>query len=274
MSITDSPITSREYKLTLNVNSKLYNDWKSCNFSHLQRMIEWTCMQTDISVAGVFKPFEQFTVKYMDTPNQILYNNGWIFRVRKYSSDPFNEYSLKFRCSDRYYSASKNLDFNARNFKSVKIYQKFEEDITLDPFSSNFSPSSNVFCKDELNFKTFKKLRGGWSGISGLDISDNTPIVSVRGLKVIQEVWKGMTVKFGRDVYKIKIVLWWKSSNKLQSDLLFGEIMFRIKSEKEEYPADVIVDAHKFYIMLNTLGLNTGLVSADGMTKTKYFYGH
>jgi hypothetical protein len=274
MSSTSSPITSREYKLTLSVDDKLYKDWKLYDFRHLQHIIEWTCKETGIKCSGTFKSSDQFGVKYMDTPDWSLYRNGWIFRIRRYTSEPHNEYTLKFRSPDRYYSASKNLKYNNNASTDIdNVANKFEEDITLDPFSSNFSPSCNVFSKKHYSFKSFKKLSDMWEGISDLGVSKNTPIVAVRGRQVLQEVWKGFNIKLGDDTYKIKVVLWWNSTAKSQEDLLFGEIMFRIKSPDEKYSSKTIVDAHNFYLKLNECGLNTGWVSPDGMTKTKYFYG-
>jgi hypothetical protein len=263
-------VTSREYKLTLNVDDKLYKDWKTYGFSHIQQLLEWSCEQTNIKLSGKFKPFDQFVVSYLDTPDQVLYNNGWIFRARKYSSDPHNEYTLKFRCSDRYYSASKDIKFKGN---ADRVEYKFEEDLTIYPFSSNFSPSCNVYSDTKLKFDSFKKLADGWSGISNLDVSSKAPIVPVRGIQVIQEVWKGVNVKLGEDTYKIRVVLWWKNTAKAQNDLLFGEIMFRLKSSNEGYSNDKIIDAHNLYLTLNKFGVNTGWISSDGMTKTKYFYG-
>lgn len=262
-------VTSREYKLTLNVDDKLYQDWKSFNFEHLQKIIEWTGKQSKVHVSGKFKPLEQFTVKYMDTPNQDLYKNGWIFRIRKYP-DPPHEYTLKFRSPDRYYSATKDLHF--RGDKTVKIVKKFEEDITLDPFSSNFSLSTNVFSPNEIDFRLFKNLMSRWNGISELCVDNNAPIVSVGGKKVIQEVWKGVNLQLGQHIVKMKVVLWWKNKTKTKKNLLFGEIMFRIKNEKEKFEENCIIDAHRFYLKLNTLGLNTGWINPSGMTKTRYFY--
>lgn len=275
--MTSAPITSREYKLTLNIDDKLYRDCKLFNFEHLHKIIEWTSTQIGVEMSGKFKHSEQFTVKYMDTPEQDLYHNGWIFRIRNHSgnrdNESDNEYTLKFRSPDRYYTATRDLDFNHHNFsKSIRVHRKFEEDITLDPFSSNFSRSTTVHSKDSLNFRAFDKLLDGWKGVSKLSISPDAPIVSVGGRKVIQEVWKGVVVQLGDVKVNIKIVLWWKKQQKQQKDLLFGEIMFRIKEPKEQYSPECIVDARNFYLKLNQIGLNTGWVSSKGMTKTKYFY--
>jgi hypothetical protein len=271
--MTSFPITSREYKLTLNVDDKLYKDWKISNFRHLHNLIEWTCKKTNIVISGKFKQCNQFEVKYMDTPDQQLYNNGWIFRIRTYSTEPCNEYTLKFRSPDRYYSACQDITVNSKRFKSISVNSKFEEDITLDPFSSNFSPSCTICSSNELDFKSLDKLALSWEGLNKLNVSMESPIVAVRGKQVIQEVWKGVTIKLGDDDVKIRIVLWWSSRCKTDNNLLFAEIMFRLKSKDETYDTNTITDAHHFYENLNKLGLNTGWVSSDGMTKTKYFYG-
>lgn len=272
--MTTKSVTSREYKLTLNVDDKLYQDWKESKFDHLLRIIKWTCMQTNIKVSGHFDLHDQFTVNYMDTPERDLRKNGWIFRIRRYK-DPVrnNEYTLKFRSPDRYYSAIQNIGFNFPDI-ATQIDTKFEEDITLDPFSSKFSPSINVYSEDTLKFKTFKKLTQSFHGLDSLKVDYDSPILSVGGKKVIQEVWKSVYINLGGKSVNLKIVLWWKSLNKTKKDLVFGEIMFRLRDKKEKFSENTIIDAHKFYLMLNTIGLNTGWVSSNGTTKTEYFYKH
>jgi len=268
------PITSREYKLTLNVNDKIYTDWNLHNFKQLKSIIEWVCKKTNVSISGKFKLRSQFNVEYMDTPEQELYNNGWIFRIRKKSTEPHNEYTLKFRSHDRYYSACQDIRFNLNSSNANKVARyKFEEDITLDPFSSNFSQSCSIHSQNDIDFTSIDNMIDGWKILNKLSIEQSTPIVVVKNRRVIQEVWTGVTVKLGDDDVKMKVVLWWNSNNKKPKDLLFAELMFRIRSKDENYNAHTIIDAHKLYEKLNTIGLNIGLVSSDGMTKTKYFYG-
>jgi len=267
------PVTSREYKFTLNVNDKLYQDWKTFKFDHILRMIEWTCNQTNIGMLGNFGLYEQFTVNYMDTPKQDLYKNGWIFRVRKYKDPtPNYEYTLKFRSPDRYYSAAQILNVNHMNRSKINV--KFEEDITLDPFNSNFSPSINLYSENILKFKNFKKLTQTFNKLNNVNVDPETPIVNVGGKKVIQEVWKSVFLTLGDTIVNLKIVLWWGNPRKRKEDLVFGEIMFRLRNKKEKYSKNSIVDAHKFYNMLNKIGLTTGWISSNGLTKTEYFYKH
>lgn len=279
-------ITSREYKLTLNVDDKLYQDWDRYKFNQLLKIIQYAAMQTKVQCSGKFKPSDQFTVQYLDTPEQDLYKNGWIFRYREYP--PTNKYphehTLKFRSGDRYYSATKNIEFDPSSItstdsQSMMIYNKFEEDITITPFSSNFSPSTNVYSKHNTvsQYDTFGKLTEVFPGLNECQqhtyINQSTPIVPVRGKKVIQEVWKGLTVKLGDVNAKLKIVLWWEPHTKDRRSLLFGEIMFRLKEPKEKFSGSTIIDAHNFYLKLNEIGLNTGWFNSDGgMTKTKHFY--
>ena len=268
----NNPLTSREYKITLNANNRLYKDWSQHDFSHLQTLITYTCDNLDIEYSGECKLYEQFAVTYMDTPEWDLYKNGWIFRIRRYYSKPANEYTIKFRSPDRYFSATKNVDCKLTYKDVSSIEYKFEEDITADPFHSNFSPSCNVFTNDLLGLSTFEKASNVFPGIADLNLKENTPLTSVKNKQILQEVWKGLNVKFGHNTYKIKIVLWWSSISKKPKDLVFGEIMFRLKSKHEDYSKYDIIDAHNFYLKLNEYGLNTGWVDPQGMTKTRFVY--
>jgi hypothetical protein len=275
-------VTSREYKITLNVDEKLFQDWDRCGFEHLLKIVKFAALQARVKCSGKFKPFNKFIVQYNDTPNLDLYKNGWIFRKRKYRDEetyPY-EYTLKYRSPDRYLSATKDISPSSTfiNNKSMNVYHKFEEDITLDPHKSNYSPSTNIYIKHSFPFKKFGTLLSVFPGLKQLKVGDETPLFGVQGKKVIQEVWKGVTMKLGESDIKLKIVLWWdivpsERKERKTPNLLFGELMFRLKSSKEKYPKKTIIDAHKFYYKLNDIGINTGWVNTHGVTKTKYFYG-
>lgn len=148
MTAFNLPVTSREYKLMLNVDhfsdhqEGVKDFWELVEFI-VERKHGQTI--TPKKGKGLFK-LEKRNTQYLDTPSLTLYHNNFILRLREELDDDgtIDEYklTLKYRSADRYDAAHQDLTVEHPEKDSLK----FEEDI-VPPFNSKFSNSISIKSK-------------------------------------------------------------------------------------------------------------------------------
>jgi len=142
-------ITSREYKLILNVN-RFYNRQQGV-------VVFWDMTKylidkispglTFIDQNTKTTTFERQTW-YLDTPKHFMNQNGFSLRMRSERNKNKDEYkmTLKYRSPDRFISAAQNLNYIGIKRKHSK--NKFEEDI-VPAFQSKFANSTSIELKKQ-----------------------------------------------------------------------------------------------------------------------------
>ncbi|MGK7899791.1 MAG: hypothetical protein AB4372_40785 [Xenococcus sp. (in: cyanobacteria)] len=142
------PVTSREYKLMLNVSH--FRDRESGG-QEFWDLVKYLASRNQANILDLedkdkwYKDKER-TTYYLDTATLDLRRQGFIVRLREENKKKKKEYklTLKYRSSDRYISASKNLSATLPDkLEKAESESKFEQYI-VPTFSSKFSNSTSI----------------------------------------------------------------------------------------------------------------------------------
>jgi len=140
MDISNRPVTSREYKLMLNVDRFKDREQASQEFLSLLDFLVKKERGSAVEEQNDEEQNEEERrqTSYLDTPEGALHQQGFALRLREEDDDEEGfQINLKYRASDRYISAAQDLS------SPQKGKTKFEEDI-LPPFISKFSHSTSI----------------------------------------------------------------------------------------------------------------------------------
>ena len=129
MAITNLPVTSREYKLMLNVNRFKQRDEGIAAFFQL---VKFLIDKEGGNITEEQSEVEQRVTSYLDTPELALRQQNFSLRLREDGPGSSFQVNLKYRDADRYLSAAQDVS------SSEKGKAKFEEDI-MPPFNSKYS---------------------------------------------------------------------------------------------------------------------------------------
>ncbi|MDY6993695.1 MAG: hypothetical protein SVR94_13980 [Pseudomonadota bacterium] len=277
----NKPITSREYKLILDTNRFKDRQQGAKDFLEL---FEYLVEEQGEKFKKKEREKERQTY-YLDTIGLNFYQQGFILRVREEQTDNKIKMTLKYRHSDRYLSASKNLSSRSQE-KNRQC--KFEEDI-LASGSSKFSHS--VSLKNPSSLKHPEKL---WSpnetetvkdvidlfpevqGDDDLkDLHKDTKIQVVNGFKAHEIAHK--LGHFSMSDTKIKAVLnFWYLPHEKGKFPLVVEFSFDYDldpvpkgGQLEQFPLEVVKKTQRLF---EALKRQKGWVSEQAITKTSYAY--
>src|SRR5215213_7682519 len=171
MNTSNRSVTSREYKLMLNVDRFKDREQASQEFLSL---LDFLVKKEGGSVVEEQNDEERYEeekrqTSYLDTPERALYQQGFALRLREEDDDDEEGFqiNLKYRASDRYISAAQDLS-SPQDGKT-----KFEEDI-LPPFVSKFSHSTSIETDTVPELDTMNKVMALFPGLRELDIDKNT----------------------------------------------------------------------------------------------------
>src|SRR5215210_3120936 len=107
MDISNCPVTSREYKLMLNVNRFKDREQASQEFLSL---LDFLVRKERGSVVEEQNEEERRQTSYLDTLEGALRQKGFALRLREEDDDEEEfQINLKYRASDRYISAAQDL---------------------------------------------------------------------------------------------------------------------------------------------------------------------
>jgi hypothetical protein len=180
MDISNRPVTSREYKLMLNMDRFKDREQASQEFLSL---LDFLVRKEGGRVVEEQHEEERRQTSYLDTPERALHQQGFALRLREEEDDNEEGFqiNLKYRASDRYISAAQDLS-SPQDGKT-----KFEEDI-LPPFVSKFSHSTSIETHTALELGTINKVVDLFPGLRELDIDENTPVETVNDFKALEVV--------------------------------------------------------------------------------------
>jgi hypothetical protein len=265
MDISNCPVTSREYKLMLNVDRFKDREQASQEFLSL---LDFLVKKEGGSVEEQNEE-EKRQTSYLDTPEGALRQKGFALRLREEDDDEEEfQINLKYRASDRYISAAQDLS------STQEGKTKFEEDI-LPPFVSKFSHSISIETDTAPELGTMNKVMDLFPGLRNLDIDENTPVETVNDFKALEIVRKLCKLKFGEEpIIKASLSFWYLTGEEDEWPLV-GEFSFDYdvldseadREKLEMYPHRVVEGANHLF---NALQKQEGWISFNTTTKTAF----
>lgn len=269
-------ITSREYKVI--VDSSWLVDFDAAKPRILDDIfddIKDLAQALRLPIEGAFdaaKPKERI-IRFLDTPDFTLRQNGLLLRERVDPDKGTTEYTLKRRTEDRYIASDESI-LEA----PVASERKFEEDIG-SPFVSRFSHSATIgLDKDHKlggdHFPTaLDQAAALFPGLLTMrrdnqQVTPETTLTPVNGRRVFERVFEGPALRLpARESATVALILWSKAS---KGRVLTAEFSFRYKDKNEAFAAKVAAAARRFFEGVQ--GLDWARPGAS--TKTQYMYGN
>jgi uncharacterized protein YjbK len=265
MDISNRPVTSREYKLMLNMDRFKDRAQPSEEFLSLLKFL----VKKERGSVEEQNEEETRQTSYLDTPERALQQQRFALRLREEDDDEEEfQINLKYRASDRYISAAQDLS------SPQEGRTKFEEDI-LPPFVSKFSHSISIETDTDPELDTMNKVMDLFPGLRELDIDENTPVETVNDFKVLEVDRKLCKLKFGEEpIIKASLSFWYLTGEEDEWPLV-GEFSFDydvVDSEADEdklemYPPQVVEGANRLF---NALQKQEGWLSFNTTTKTAF----
>ena len=266
MDNSNRPVTSREYKLMLNVDRFRDRGQASQEFFGL---LGFMVGKEGGSVEEEQDEEETRQTSYLDTPELALHQQGFALRLREESdaAEGF-QVNLKYRDPDRYVSAAHDLS-SPRADKT-----KFEEDI-LPPFASRFSHSTSVASDTLPDLGSMEKVIDLFPGLRDLDIDGDAAVKTVNDFEALEVVRRLCKFEFGGPPTIKASLSFWYLPEGANGWPLVGEFSFDYDAlddgandeTLESYPCEVARGAARLF---HSLQRQEGWFDLDGTTKTAF----
>jgi uncharacterized protein YjbK len=267
MDISNRPVTSREYKLMLNMDRFKDREQASQEFLSL---LEFLVEKEGGTIVEKQNEEERRYISYLDTPEGALHQQGFALRLREEDDDDEKEFqiNLKYRASDRYISAAQDLS-SPQEGKT-----KFEEDI-LPPFISKFSHSTSIETDADPELGSMQKVMVLFPGLKELNIDENTAVKAVNDFKALEVARNLCKLEFGEEpIIKASLSFWYLTGEEDEWPLV-GEFSFDYdvldneadEDELEMYPPQVVEGTNRLF---NALQKQEGWISFSTTTKTAF----
>lgn len=264
--LSNLPVTSREYKILL----------ISRKFTDLKAGIDGFCSEIKNilnDLEGNFIEYEE-TIKrttwYLDTRKSELQKNNYILRIREeQDSNKRFKITLKYRHSDRYMSASKDLR------ASMRFKHKFEEDI-LPPFTSKFSHSAFIKKNELPCLNNVADAVEIFHCLGELDLNGNSDLISPNRFTAFETThWIG-AFDFENNGNINACLNFWHKSNKHKGVPLIAEFSFDYNSaevnenELERYKLINVLKSNELFLKLQKI--YSWIDKSPSRTKTQLAY--
>jgi uncharacterized protein YjbK len=212
MLTANRPVTSREYKLMLNVD-RFRNRQNGCE--EFFKLLESLVKKVGGAIDEKQTKEEKRQTSYLDTRDLALYQNGFAVRVREEGNGNNKvELNLKYRGADRYLAAAQDVS------SPTPDKEKFEEDI-LPPFVSKFSRSTSVESKTVPPIATVGHLLTFFPGLQPVLGDKDKPIKTVNGFKASEIVRKLCKIDFGgKPLVKASLSFWYFEGHEAEYPLV------------------------------------------------------
>ena len=266
MDNSNCPVTSREYKLMLNVDRFRDIGQASREFFGL---LDFLVGKEGGSVEKDKDPEESRHTSYLDTPELALHQQGFALRLREESDEAEGfQVNLKYRDPDRYISAAQDVSSPQAD------KTKFEEDI-LPPFTSRFSHSTSIDSNTLPELGSMRKAMDLFPGLADLDIDGDTAVKTVNDFKALEIVRKLCKLEFGGPPTIKASLSFWYLPEGAKGWPLVGEFSFDYDAldngangeTLESYPCEAARGAGRLF---NALQNQKGWFDLDGTTKTAF----
>jgi CYTH domain len=261
---TNRPVTSREYKLMLNVDRFADRDRGT---RQLWAVVEFLVGKAGGAVAEQQDEEETRETHYLDTPGQDLRQRRLALRVRREKKK--RKVTLKLREPDRYLAAAFDLRTTADDPE-----WKFEEDI-LPPFAGAFAHSVSFETKQDPGVTTVAGLVALFPGLEDvLAVPPTTSVVPVNGFTAQEIARKLGKLRFdGEPVVKAMASFWYLAGAPGDYPLV-AEFSFDYDAPDpgqalEQFPPRVVRGANDLFAGLQR---QSGWLDLRGTTKTAAAY--
>jgi hypothetical protein len=268
MDMSNRPVTSREYKLMLNMDRFKDREQASEDFLSL---LEFLVEKEGGTIVEKQNEEERRYISYLDTPEGALHQQGFTLRLREEDDDEEEfQINLKYRASDRYISAAQDLS------SPQEGNTKFEEDI-LPPFISKFSHSTSIETDAAPELGSMQKVMDLFPGLREHNIDENTPVKTVNDFKALEVARNLCKLEFGEEpIIKASLSFWYLTGEEDEWPLV-GEFSFDydiVDNEADEdkletYSRQVVEGANRLF---NALQKQEGWLSFSTTTKTAFAF--
>jgi len=266
MNTSNHPVTSREYKLMLNVDR--FKDREQGSQVFL-RLIDFLIKKEGGNIIEKQNKEESRQTSYLDTAELALHQHGFALRLREEAKaeDGF-QIDLKYRASDRYISAAQDLSSPQAD------KTKFEEDI-LPPFVSKFSHSSSIKTNRMPDLRSMERVTSFFPGLKSLNIDGDSAVKTINAFKAVEVVRKLCKLQFGEPpTIKASLSFWYLTEEENDWPLV-GEFSFDYDvldsgtdgDKVEMYPSQVVEGANRFFSALQS---QAGWLNFNTTTKTAF----
>lgn len=279
MAGSNRPVTSREYKLMLHADRFVDRKRAADAF---WGVVEFLAKKHGGKIVEKQGEEKERRTWYLDTRDHTFRRNRAVVRLRRDISEPEDsKITVKYRHSDRYLSAARDLSSPVRKAKP-----KFEEDI-LPPFSSKFAHSSSIKAKhlpdlpddhiEQLDVSEVGKVVELFPGVDELGLASDTQLRRVNDFETHEVVhWLGKLEFDGEPIVKTCLSFWYLLGQEHELPLV-AEFSFDYdhagdkpeKGELEQYPAGVVEGATRFF---RSMQRQENWIRSGGTTKTAFAY--
>lgn len=247
--LSNLPVTSREYKILLN----------SGKFTDMEAGIAGFCSEIRNvlnDLEGNFTEYRETFRRmawYLDTPKSELKKHNYILRIREEpDSNKRFKITLKYRHSDRYLSASKDLT------ASMRFKHKFEEDI-LPPYISKFSHSASIKKNKLPDLNTAADAVEIFHCLEELGLNGNSDLISPNGFTAFETTYWIGAFDFENNGNINACLNFWHKSNKRKGVPLIAEFSFDYNSaevnenEPERYKLINVLKSYELFLRLQKM---------------------
>ncbi|MCG8609275.1 MAG: hypothetical protein MI864_01950 [Pseudomonadales bacterium] len=267
VSANNPDVTSREYKLMLDINNFEFNTEASAVASFMT--VFESAVETAISrdVTGTLSLDKERTVKFFDTQYSCeLSNSGYSFRERIEDGD--SEVTLKFRSPDRYIAWFEDVTSNTSGAET-----KFEADIGSNsaiPFKTVYSHSTKAPNTRTIN--NFEDIHSHFPEFEDeYGFSDSTSLTQVGNLTIEERVYKGTTIDLGSFDADVSLTLWYNGTPSGSQTPVVAEISFKYEDSNASYSRKVVNRAKTAFEAIQNL---TTWTDPNSKTKTRFVYDY
>ena len=262
--MNNRPITSREYKLMLNVDRFKDREQGAQIFLGL---IEFLIQKEGGTIIEKQDQEEHRRTSYLDTSKLALRQQGFALRLREEANAATGfQLNLKYRSSDRYISAMQDLSSSTGKIK-------FEEDI-LPPFVSKFSHSTSIKTTAKPDVSSIEKLTSLFPGLKQLTLDGKMAVKTINNFTALEVVRKLCKFQFGEPpIIKASLSFWYLKEDTGDWPLV-GEFSFDYDAldsgagdKLELFPSKAVDGTNRFFISLQR---QSGWLNLNVTTKTAF----
>jgi hypothetical protein len=266
MHAPNRPVTSREYKLMLNVDRFKDRAQGSQVFLNL---LDFLVEKGGGKIIEKQNKEERRLTCYLDTAESALRQHGFSLRLREeaHAADRF-QINLKYRGADRYLASAQDLS------SSAKGKSKFEEDV-LPPFVSKLAHSISIDPDIMPDLDRMKNLVSLFPGIKKLGLDAQAAVKIVNDFKAVEVVRKLCKMQFGGPPTMKASLSFWYLTEEAEDWPLVGEFSFDYdvpesaaqEDTLEMYPRQAVEGANDLFAAVQR---QAGWADFNTTTKTAF----
>jgi hypothetical protein len=261
-------ITSKEYKVMLKpTNFTSSSTTVNARLASLRTAVASYATSLGRTSSGSFalKSGMPRQVKFYDTWNCDIYNNGYAFRMRRDSGKTNWEGTLKFRSTNQALSNTRRTKMN--HCATTDLGGKFQGDLSLGG-SINYAYSYDCSIADSKNINILDDVRDTWDEINQVWVNEflwdlNTDIYKVNSLTISEKAYDSFTVTFPGTAADFVVTIWYSSSTSTTPLLI--ELSFTTDAD-----SDANVDA--FWNGIATSPQLAPWLDTNALFKTNWLY--